>query len=247
MEANVSDWSASQGEKLIDDTLDENEMEFAAKNVERSYELLKKRSVITIKKLDRLCLARALVTMKELADGDPDKQYVNLRRGRPIQERLAKELHRELGVPEGPCGYHEVQKMQEHLFPHGYQIKVIDETRCALWYCDPKFESASKRLYLLKIGDHFHGVRSVPGLLKRGYCHDCEQGFNQTKKHNCTRDNCGKCRRFKGRCVDFKGKKSAFVFCEVCCQSFYGLNCFAFHKTKSCKKIKKLTRMFSFV
>ena len=42
---------------------------------------------------DDLCCARAIVTMKEYVDGDPDKQYDNLRRGRPIQERLAKQLH----------------------------------------------------------------------------------------------------------------------------------------------------------
>ena len=57
--------------------------------------------------------------MKEHVDGDPDKQYDNLRRGRPIQERLAKLLHQEAGVPEGPCGHLEIQKMQNHLGPQG--------------------------------------------------------------------------------------------------------------------------------
>ena len=45
--------------------------------------------------------------MKEYGDGDPDKQYDKLRRGRPIQERLAKELHRQAGEKEGPCGIEE--------------------------------------------------------------------------------------------------------------------------------------------
>ena len=45
--------------------------------------------------------------MKEYVDGDPDKQYDKLRRGRPIQERLAKELHRQAGEKEGPCGIDE--------------------------------------------------------------------------------------------------------------------------------------------
>ena len=50
----------------------------------------KKDCMITIKNQDELCCARAIFTAKEYVDGDPDKQYDNLRRGRPIQERLAK-------------------------------------------------------------------------------------------------------------------------------------------------------------
>ena len=47
----------------------------------------------------------------------------NLKQGYPVQERLAKELHRLAGVPEGPCGISELQKFQEVL--PDYQIKVI--------------------------------------------------------------------------------------------------------------------------
>ena len=39
--------------------------------------------MIKIKNADDLCCARAIVTIKEYVDGDPDKQYDNLRRGRP--------------------------------------------------------------------------------------------------------------------------------------------------------------------
>ena len=63
----------------------------------------KKRCVVTIKNKDKICFARAIMTMKERAHNG--SQYQNLRKGRPIQERLAKLLHREAGVPEGPCGF----------------------------------------------------------------------------------------------------------------------------------------------
>lgn len=47
-----------------------------------------KRSVVHILNDDELCCARAIVTMKAFADadsaGDPD--YVNLRKGRPVQK-----------------------------------------------------------------------------------------------------------------------------------------------------------------
>lgn len=71
--------------------------------------------MIKIDNSEELCCARAIVTMKEYVDGDPDEQYVDLPRGRPIQERLAKQFHREAGVPEGPCGYEELEKFQTFL------------------------------------------------------------------------------------------------------------------------------------
>ena len=42
--------------------------------------------------------------MKAWADeGHDGLNYRNLRKGRPIQICLAKDLHRLAGVPEGPC------------------------------------------------------------------------------------------------------------------------------------------------
>ena len=77
----------------------------------------KKRSVVTIQNKDNLCLARATLTMKERVDNG--SQYQKLRKGRPIQERLAKMLHREAGVPGGPCGFEELEKFQDFLGPQG--------------------------------------------------------------------------------------------------------------------------------
>ena len=51
--------------------------------------------------------------------------------GRPIQKRLAQELHCAAGVPEGSCSLPEIQQFQDHLseyqivvlsVDHGYQI-----------------------------------------------------------------------------------------------------------------------------
>jgi len=38
---------------------------------------------------DELCCARAIVTATEYVDGDPDKQYRNLRDGRPIKKTVS--------------------------------------------------------------------------------------------------------------------------------------------------------------
>ena len=61
----------------------------------------KKRCAVTIHS------SRAIVTRV-----DNGSQYQNLRKEGPIQERLAKLLHREAGVPEGPSGFEELEKFQ---------------------------------------------------------------------------------------------------------------------------------------
>ena len=153
-------------------------------------QLLKKKSIITVKNTDNLCLARAIVTTKALVDKDPDLHYANLRKGRPIQEILAKQLHRDAGIPEGTCGLPEVQQMRDYLFPLGYQIKVFEGQNGALWFNMEEFDSAPKKLCLLKTNSHFHGIQSVPAFLNRSYyCHECDKGFsnNDAENHNCER------------------------------------------------------------
>lgn len=86
-----------------------------------------KKSRISIPNTDDLCCARALVTMKAYVDkqcGLPvEITYNALRRGKRAQERLAKTLHQQAGVPEGPCGHDELVAFQNAL--PDYQIKVL--------------------------------------------------------------------------------------------------------------------------
>lgn len=67
-----------------------------------------------------------------------------------MQGHLAHMLHEESGVPKGMCGYREVQKMQEHLFPQGYQIKVFEGSRGILWFNEDEYDSAPKKLFAEK-------------------------------------------------------------------------------------------------
>ena len=66
-----------------------------------------------------------------------DPQYENISQGRGLQRHLAFKLHQETGVPEGMCGLPEIQRMQAHLRPQGYQIKIYEGVCGALWCCDP--------------------------------------------------------------------------------------------------------------
>ena len=139
--------------------------------------------------------------MKEYVDGDPQKQYRNLRDGRPIQERLAKQLHQEAGVPEGPCGYEELEKFQTFLGPQGYKIIVVDYVSCACIF-QGNVDQYSKVIYLLKHENHYNGLRSIIALLNRSYfCPDCCKGYDvdDAENHSCRGRYCTSCQRTRSR------------------------------------------------
>ena len=213
----------------------------------------KKDTMILIKNSDELCCARALVTMKEYVDGDPDKHYDNLRRGRPIQERLAKQLHQDAGVPEGPCGFHELEQFQTFLGPQGYKIIVVDYTSCACIF-QGNVDRYEKVIYLLKHDNHYNGLRSMAAFLNRSYfCPDCCKGFNtdDAAHHSCRGRNYNSCQRTRsqknnGGCPDFSPGKKRSIHCKDCKRDFYGPDCFNAHKVPEgkkkvslCQKLKK--------
>ena len=91
-------------------------------NIDLVSYLQNKRSIVSIKNKDDLCLARALVVA--IANINKDKRYkllADLRR--PAQENEARELHRKAGVPIGPCGISEVKQFQKYLT--GYEINIV--------------------------------------------------------------------------------------------------------------------------
>ena len=57
---------------------------------------------------------------------DGFRDWDNLKRGRPVQQRQAQELHRQAGVDEGPCGIEELRQFQQAL---GSQYQLLVMTR----------------------------------------------------------------------------------------------------------------------
>ncbi|CAH3183120.1 unnamed protein product, partial [Porites lobata] len=83
-----------------------------------------KKSVVRIQNDDELCCARALVTAKAYRDwGSRDPHYKDIIRGGAFQRNMAKTLHRQARVPEGPCGLGELELFQIVLTE--YQIVVV--------------------------------------------------------------------------------------------------------------------------
>lgn len=66
-----------------------------------------------------------VVRMKATVHKDDDvnweRMYDNMRKGRPVQETQARELHRLAGVQEGPCKVGELEEFQRVPSPK-YQI-----------------------------------------------------------------------------------------------------------------------------
>ena len=203
----------------------------------------KKDCMIAIKNPDELCCARAIVTIKEYVDRDPHKQYRNLRDGRPIQTRLAKQLHQDAGVPEGCCGYEELEKFQAFLGPQGYKIILVDYVFCAFLFRG-EVDNYSKVIYLIKRGNNLNGLRSMMAFLNRSYfCPDCCKGYNteDAVHHSCMGCSCSSCQRTRshkdeGGCPDFKPCKVRSIHCKDCQRDFYGPDCFKAHKEAKGKK-----------
>ena len=203
----------------------------------------KKDCMIAIKNPDELCCARAIVTIKEYVDRDPHKQYRNLRDGRPIQTRLAKQLHQDAGVPEGCCGYEELEKFQAFLGPQGYKIILVDYVSCAFLFRG-EVHNYSKVIHLIKHGNHFNGLRSMMAFLNRSYfCPDCCKGYNteDAAHHSCMGCSCSSSQRTRshkdeGGCPDFKPGKARSIHCKDCQRDFYGPDRFKAHKEAKGKK-----------
>ena len=203
-------------------------------------DILKKKSILEIKNTDNLCLARALVTVKAREDNAP--QYKRILKGTEYQWYLAHKLHEAAGVPKGACGREEIMQFQRHLYKQGYQIKVFEGLRGVLLFNEKEFKDAPKKLCLLQIGHHFHGVTKVPALLNTSYyCHECDRGFSteDAEHHNCARQNCDLCRRANGKCKAFQQKHPANLYCQGCNRWFRGPDCFTAHQRSVCAAYKK--------
>ena len=201
----------------------------------------KKKCIVTIKNTDQLCCARAIVTMKAHCHREEGmhafRQWENLKRGRPVQEHEAKELHWQAGVPEGPCDLQELRQFQQTLGPT-YQLLVM--TRLKPFFLFFKGPEAPNKICLLKSNNHYDGCTSFAAFRNRSYyCHYCDRAFNTNDKwnHNCQGRRCSACGRFD--CEDYVRGTRPTDYCSLCHCKFYGPFCKRHHTvTKQCELVK---------
>ena len=56
-----------------------------------------------------------MTQVSRIEDGVDSKEYNGMRRGYSIQERRAKQLHKDAGVPEKMCGIKEIKMFEKYL------------------------------------------------------------------------------------------------------------------------------------
>ena len=116
-------------------------------NLEKHLE--KKRSIVRIRNYDDLCMAQALVVAKAKLNDDPRDRQIR-KSDRPLQARLAQELHQNAVVPLGPCGIEQAKLFQAYLTE--YQINIVSkEYDNNIIYAGPKKD---KRIYLYMHDNH---------------------------------------------------------------------------------------------
>ena len=208
----------------------------------------RKQSIIRIENQDDLCCARAIVTMRAWCHRNdpghmPRSDWNALRLGRPRQKQMAQELHRAAGVPEGPCGYPELEQFQQYLSTLNppYQLKVMNRQKP--FFISFKGPDAPHIIQLLKSDNHFEGCTSFKGFMDRSYwCHLCDKGFdhNNAAEHSCEGRTCRACDRPNNTCPDYDRFSTACLPCHRCHFKFYGEQCLAHHQaSKKCGKFMK--------
>ena len=206
----------------------------------------RKKSIIQIKNQDALCCARAIVTMKAWCHRNdpghmPWNEWTTLQKGRPRQEKRARELHQAAGVPEGPCGLRELDQFQRYLTPT-YQLKVV--SRQHPFFIIFRGPDAPHTIVLLKSEQHYEGCTSLKGFVNRSYwCPECDRGFNtnDASNHPCEGRTCRACNRTNPQpCPDYNKFVKPTVHCTHCNFKFYRPNCLSFHQASNrCGKYRK--------
>ena len=198
--------------------------------------LHKKRSIITIKNNDDLCLARALVVA--IAKIEKDSNYINLMNPeRRTQEKKARELHELAKVPLGPCGLPEVELFQKYLT--NYEINIVSTSHNSSIIYPPKPTTSNVTpLYLHLHEKHYDVITTMPGFLGSTYfCHGCRKSYTDKHAHLCP-GMCKSCRSYN--CV-----VNDPVDCNLCNRWFKSKACYDRHKEpvggarSVCQAIKK--------
>ena len=199
--------------------------------------LHKKRSIITIRNDDNLCLARALVVAIAKIEKGPSYKDL-LKPGKSTLERKARELHTAANVPLGPSGIPEVELFQKYLT--NYEINIVsgNNDNSIIYPPKPSTSNNVTPIYLYLHDNHYDIITSMPGFLGDVYfCHKCRRSYSNKLGHLCP-GMCKSCRSYD--CV-----VNDPLECNECNRWFKSKVCYDRHKEpvdgarSVCQEIKK--------
>ncbi|VDI83436.1 Hypothetical predicted protein [Mytilus galloprovincialis] len=188
-------------------------------------DVINKRSIIKIKNDDTICLSRAIVTSlasNKLLENFTNSQLKHIKEGRPLQKRVAEDLHEQSGV--------EIKEEGNNLddlkaFENYLNIRIIVFTSNSTEYIVYNGnEEYNEQIYLYYHDEHFDTITNITGFLaKRRFCKVCLIGY--TEQHTC-KDNtvttirkqhiCDKCNKtYTG-----KNHKCGEKICLICYEKY---------------------------
>lgn len=196
-----------------------------------------KKSIIQIKNKDNLCVARAIATgICRVEDGVNSKAYDNCKRGRKIQEELAKSLLVRCGMKECKLTIKDIMKIEQYI---PYQITMIDgdDYNNVIYpqinsksYKPPEDDDETIYLYCHKGHCDLINNKRVAGFFgKENFCHKCKKCYKNKDKHKC-KFKCNMCCRGDCPALNIQDKKFT-IHCEGCDRWFPCKECFENHLT----------------
>ena len=235
--------------------------EFALGSYEPSIHKLNvamKKSIIQIKNKDNMCVARAIATgICRVECGVNSKEYDNCKRGRKIQETLAKQLLKRCGMNECKLTIKDIMNIEDYI---PYQITMIDgdDYNNILYpninskdYIPPEYDEDTIYLYCHKGHCDLINNNRVAGFFgKENFCHKCKKCYKDKEKHKC-KFKCNMCCKSNCPAINLQNKKFT-IHCEGCDRWFPCNDCFDNHlepdkkgnsvcdkvwKCQTCKKV----------
>lgn len=200
-----------------------------------SEECRSRTGIVTIKNIDNLCLARALVVGKAYAKNDP--LYKAIRQDRCKRQTLRAEkllAKARVQIPSEGAGIKELEKLQAHL--KKYKITVYNyNTRGREIYFSGDNADAKMKINLLFNEGHFNVITSLTSAFAcKHYCEACHIGYEKLYEHRCS-SLCSACMVTSPPCnLEHDG-----VICPDCNRHFKNQTCFIAHQSDVCSSVKK--------
>lgn len=200
-----------------------------------------KRSIISINNYnDHMCLPRALVVGKALADSDLVLYNRVSRNAKTVQLRQAKQLMLNAGVELNlkGMGISELKHFQEYLKDYKivvYKFEISRNRKKNLMFVGKS--NSEKRINLLYGENHYNVIKSLTGAFScKKYCCHCEKPYD--KYHMCSKK-CYGCLKVPA-CV----KTTDTTSCIRCKREFKSIECFENHTYKNCMLLQRCVECF---
>ena len=180
---------------------------------------------------DRMCCARAIVTMIAKIENHPQKR--SIQRGTRLQRQMARQLHEAAGIPiEQLCGIPEIKRFEQTPMMTNYRVVVVSRRACNyITYIGP--EDRDHTIYLLQTDDHYDLITSMKAFLNKSYyCEKCMKGYDHRRDHSCQRI----CKLCYGSTCPAVSRADEYVECHKCNRRFKNATCLKNHvENKVCE------------